>query len=99
MASSLALTEVPRALARRDPEPVWGPTWVEVLTRLRLVDLDRSLLTRAGRLPPPGLRSLDAVHLATALAIPGLDAFVGYDGRLQSAAAALGLLALSPGAR
>ncbi len=98
MASSLALTEVPRALARRDPEPVWGPTWGEVLTTLRLVDVDRSLLTRAGRLPPPGLRSLDAVHLATALAIPGLGAFVGYDDRLQSAAAALGLLALSPGA-
>ena len=98
MASSLALTEVPRALARRDPEPVWGPTWVAVLTRLRLVDLDRSVLTRAGRLPSPGLRSLDAIHLATALSIPGLDAFVGYDARLQSAAAALGLLALSPGA-
>ncbi len=99
VASSLALTEVPRALARRDPEPVWGPTWVEVLTRLRLVDLDRSLLTRAGRLPPPGLRSFEAVHLATALAIPGLDAFVGYDDRLQAAAAALGLRVLSPGAR
>lgn len=98
LASSLALTEVPRALRRRDPEPVWSAGWVDLLRRLRLVDLDRRLLSRAGRLPPTGLRSLDAVHLATALSIPGLDAFVGYDARLQSCAAAAGLLPLSPGA-
>ena len=64
----------------------------------RFVELDRSLLARAGGLAPSSLRSLDAVHLATALMLPGLDAFVGYDARLQAAASAAGLLALSPGA-
>ena len=98
MASSLVLVEVPRAARRLAPESFWAGAWDGLLGQVRLVDLDRALLTRASRLPPPGLRSLDAVHLATALAIPGLDAFVGYDERLQSAASALGLLALSPGA-
>lgn len=49
-------------------------------------------VARAGRLPPTGLRSLAALHLATAWSVPG------HDVRLQAAAAAVGLLALSPGA-
>ena len=98
VASSLVLVEVPRAARRLAPESFWASAWDWLIGQVRVVDLDRSLLTRAARLPPSGLRSLDAVHLATALSIPGLGAFVGYDGRLQSAATALGLLALSPGA-
>ncbi len=97
VASSLVLVEVPRAARRLAPESFWASAWNRLMGQIRLVDLDRSLLIRAGRLPPSGLRSLDAIHLATALAIPGLDAFVGYDDRLQSAATAVGLLALSPG--
>ena len=98
VACSLVLVEVPRAARRLAPERFWASAWDRLIGQIRVVDLDRSVLTRAGRLPPPGLRSLGAIHLATALSIPGLDAFVGYDAHLQSAAAALGLLALSPGA-
>ena len=45
----------------------------------------------------PGLRSLDAIHLATALAAAdSIDGFVCYDGRLSAAATALGLAVLAP---
>ncbi len=45
------------------------------------------------------LRSLDAIHLASALAIgTDLSAFVAYDLRLASAATAAGLELLTPGA-
>lgn len=45
----------------------------------------------------PGLRSLDAIHLATALvAADSIDGFVCYDVRLAAAATALGLAVLAP---
>jgi predicted nucleic acid-binding protein len=46
---------------------------------------------------PAALRTLDAIHLATAMALaPGLDAFVTYDDRLAEAARALGLPVIRP---
>lgn len=47
----------------------------------------------------PHLRSLDAIHLATASAVFGahLSAFVTYDKRLLAAADALGLVTAHPG--
>lgn len=97
LASQLALTEVHRALARRAEEPFWAQRWKDIQLEVRFVELDRALLVRAGGLFPTSLRSLDAIHLATALMLPGLTAFVGYDARLQAAASAAGLTALSPG--
>jgi hypothetical protein len=48
-------------------------------------------------LSPPGLGTLDAIHLATALAIgPALEAFITYDRQLGRAAAAAGLRAEAP---
>lgn len=53
----------------------------------------------AGALTPPALRSLDAVHLASALSVRDrLDGFVAYDARLVEAARAHGLPVLTPGA-
>jgi predicted nucleic acid-binding protein len=48
----------------------------------------------------PGIRSLDAIHLATADAVlaDDLTAFVTYDRRLLAAAEALSLPTASPGA-
>jgi predicted nucleic acid-binding protein len=47
--------------------------------------------------PDRGLRSLDAIHLATArILAPELDALIGYDNRLLRAAADAGLATLSP---
>ncbi|MHB1640964.1 MAG: type II toxin-antitoxin system VapC family toxin [Candidatus Dormibacteria bacterium] len=51
----------------------------------------------AGRLPPPGLRSLDAVHLATAIEIgDDLEGMVVYDDRLIEAARAASIPIVTP---
>ncbi|MGH3183423.1 MAG: type II toxin-antitoxin system VapC family toxin [Streptosporangiaceae bacterium] len=69
----------------------------QVLARLTLIGLDSALLQRAGAIAPASLRSLDAIHLATALSIPGLAGMVVYDQRLAAAAAQHGLQVWSPG--
>jgi len=103
-ASELVLAEVPRALARLRFEEDGqrhgvGSQAARVLAGLDLVEVTRPLLASAGRLAPPRLRTLDAVHVASALALgDSLDAFVTYDRRQRSAAAAGGLAVLSPGA-
>jgi predicted nucleic acid-binding protein len=62
-----------------------------------LVRLDDALLDAAGLLEPVLLRSLDAIHLATAqLMAPDLDAVVTYDRRMAQAAAALGFAVVAP---
>ncbi len=51
----------------------------------------------AGRLPDPALRSLDAIHLATALQLQqGLEALVTYGSRLAAAAGRQGLPVVTP---
>ena len=68
-----------------------------VLADVEIVELDRSTGDRAAHLRPPGLRTFDAVHLATALELAGdLGAFVTYDERLADAARTLGLPVVSP---
>lgn len=63
-----------------------------------MVHLDEPLLDRAGEIGPSGLRSLDAIHLAAALAIGAdLGVIFAYDTRLKSAAEAYGLNVASPG--
>lgn len=53
---------------------------------------------RARRLPPGVLRSLDAIHVATALELgEDLTAVVSYDQRMIDAATAAGLEVVSPG--
>ena len=52
----------------------------------------------AGQLPSPSLRSLGALHLATAMEIgDGLEAVVAYDERLADAARAASLEVIVPG--
>lgn len=69
-----------------------------VLRRFRLIAVDRALLDAAGTVDGPDLRSLYAIHLASAMQMEGpLTGFVAYDRRLLDAAAALGLRTLSPG--
>jgi predicted nucleic acid-binding protein len=61
------------------------------------VELDAGIVASAGAVDPPGLRSLDAIHLASGLSIgPELDTFVTYDSRQADAARALGLVVESP---
>ncbi|MFN8188083.1 MAG: type II toxin-antitoxin system VapC family toxin [Gaiellales bacterium] len=63
---------------------------------LAVVELDETIERVAIGLDP-GLRALDAIHLATALAAgSGLRDFVCYDSKLASAARAHGLSVAAP---
>ena len=97
VSSELAKVEVLRACRRIAPLALPGAR--ELLSGVDLVPLRGAVIEAAAELEGSALRSLDALHLASALAIKAsLDAFVGYDTRLQSAAAAAGLPTTSPGA-
>lgn len=68
-----------------------------LLEAIELVRLRDSTLTDAARLDPIELRSLDAIHLATALSLtPDLAGMVVYDRRLADAARAAGLTVWAP---
>jgi predicted nucleic acid-binding protein len=70
-----------------------------LLRGIALVSVTDDLLVAAGRAQPAALRTLDAVHLATALRVHGrerIGAVFCYDGRLTGAAQAHGLTVLSP---
>ena len=95
--SVVGLVEVRRAAARR---PGVAEARVEdVLARIAGVALEPSILTAAATIESPTLRTLDAIHLASAAALSAdLEAFVTYDRRLAEAARALGMPVVSPGA-
>ena len=87
VSSAVALTEVPRALRRAGFGANERRRSREVMARIALVDVDRRILVAAAALDPPALRSLDAIHLATALAVrEDLATIVTYDRRLAAAA-------------
>lgn len=67
------------------------------LDGVTLVPIDDAVLSVAADLEPPLLRSLGAIHLATALTLADeLDGFYCYDTRLAEAAEALGLRVAAP---
>jgi predicted nucleic acid-binding protein len=69
----------------------------QLLRGLALIQADRQLYAVAGALPPPELRSLDALHVAAALALgQDLAEFVTYDHRMIDAARLHGLPVVSP---
>lgn len=69
----------------------------DVLGRLDLVRINDRVLAVGGALSPATLRSLDAIHLATAtLFQDSLGSLVTYDARMAEAAAALGLRVAAP---
>jgi hypothetical protein len=87
VSSAVALTEVPRALRRAGFGASERRRSREVMARIALVDVDRRILAAAAVVDPPALRTLDAIHLATALAVrEDLAAIVTYDRRLAAAA-------------
>ncbi len=68
-----------------------------VLDELDLIDLDEDLLAQSATLGDAGLRTLDAIHLASALTLRDeLDAMVTYDHRMAEAARDLGIAVESP---
>lgn len=97
--SRISTVEVARAIERKDGGSVArGRAAVrEAFTSVALAELDAGIANRAAELGPATLRALDAIHLATALAIGDeLAVFVTYDGRLADAARAVGLEVIAP---
>lgn len=103
VSSELVLAEVPRAIRRaaarepRLPLDLMIERAAEVLDALALLPLDRGLVCAAGALTEPALRALDAIHVAAALDMAPLEAFVTYDERQAAAARLGGLRTVRPG--
>ena len=74
------------------------PEQVEKLRdALTIIALDEEVRRPATTIEPPILRTLDAIHLATALSLGAdLEALVTYDLRLAAAAEGSGLSVLTP---
>lgn len=69
-----------------------------VLDAITLITLPSSTFEAAGRLDPPILRTLDAIHLSAALELgDDLDGIITYDERLAEAARAHGIVVVAPG--
>ena len=72
----------------------------EVLESVTLLQLLTEVFEIAGRLEPATMRSLDALHLAAALHLGDeLEGLLTYDDRLATAAEAVGIPVVAPGAR
>jgi len=68
-----------------------------VLKGINLISIDEAILSNAAAMPPAELRTLDAIHLATALSLQrDLAAMVTYDGRMSLAAASCHINVWSP---
>jgi len=97
--SEIALTEVSRASHLRTGAVEVFDQAETVLRRFDLVALDEDLHRAAARCEPRELRTLDAVHLVSALRLrERLHAIVAYDHRLTQAAREAGLTVDAPGA-
>jgi predicted nucleic acid-binding protein len=85
VSSTLLVVETRRAVLRQAPAQLARTDLL--LTRIDQVGITQAVLEAASRLPDPTLRSLDAIHLATALQLGrDLEALVTYDSRLAEAA-------------
>jgi predicted nucleic acid-binding protein len=93
--SALAQTEVARAFMYNGPLAIRRGR--EVLRTVNLIRVNDDVLSLAGELQPPELRSLDAIHLATAQLL-GQDVgrVVTYDQRMVEAARFLHMRVVSP---
>jgi uncharacterized protein len=95
VSSSLARTEVIRALLPGGDDAVTAGR--KVLTRLDLIRISTNVLDEAAVLLPSDLRSLDAIHLATARRLgQDLGAIITYDERMAEAAKHLGHRVAAP---
>ena len=94
--AALLRTEAVRAL-RHSGNDGYVARARSLMRSVHLVQVEEVLLDRAADLAPTTLRSLDAVHLASAMSLgPDLGTVFAYDLRLVQAAEALGLQVASP---
>jgi predicted nucleic acid-binding protein len=95
VSSALLAVEARRSTLRVAAEML--PRTDLLLADVQLVELSEALLESAGRLPGPHLRTLDAIHLATALLIrDDIESLLTYDERLALAAREHGLPVVAP---
>ncbi len=95
VSSALLRTESLRAVRHLGPDAL--ATVREGLRRVDLIGIDDRILDAAGILEPQVLRTLDAIHLATAFAIgDDLETIVTYDERMVEAARLMGLSTATP---
>lgn len=95
VSSALARAEVARALMPSGPAAV--ARGEEVMRRIQLLRINDRVLGEAGRLEPPELRSLDAIHLASARELGNaIRQIVTYDDRMGEAAQTLGWTVVAP---
>jgi predicted nucleic acid-binding protein len=96
VSSDLSTIELLRTCRRVDERAVEGANLL--LGGIDLLPMNRALVEKAASLVPTELRSLDAIHLASALSVKtNLTALVAYDIRLCSAATEAGIEVVSPG--
>ncbi len=87
--SIIARVELPLAV-RRSASRDLGALLHDVLRATDVIELNDDIVSRAVSLT--GLKSLDAIHLGSALSLGGeLGGFLTYDLRLQAAAEASGV--------
>lgn len=95
VSSALLRAEALRAVRHLGPDALAAVR--EGLRRVDLIAIDDRILDAAGILEPRVLRTLDAIHLATALAVgDDMDVVVTYDERMVAAARLVGLTTTSP---
>jgi predicted nucleic acid-binding protein len=95
VSSTLHRTEVLRAIWRSEPGAL--PRAQKIIRRVAVVSMTNDILDIAATLPPAGIGTTAAIHLASALAVKrDLTAFVSYDTALLDAASEAGLPVASP---
>jgi uncharacterized protein len=95
VSSTLLAVELRRSALRSVPQSL--PRVDILLSRVDMIDMDDVVVESASRLPDPTLRSLDAIHLATALLVRDeVDVLLTYDERLADAARAHRLPTAAP---
>jgi len=96
VSSAMLRAEALRAVRHTGPEVLARTR--SALKAVDLIAVTDSILDVAGTLEPRIVRTLDAVHLATAIALgDDLEVLVTYDTRMAEGARLLGLAAASPG--
>lgn len=95
VSSALLIVEARRGMLRSNPQKL--PEVDVLLGRVDTIEMSAAVLEDAGRLPDPLLRSIDAIHLATArLLRTDLDVLLTYDDRLATAARSHGIPTAAP---
>lgn len=92
--NSIGVVELRRLAARVSQQAL--DTATLLLGRIDRVSLTPAALGLAGQVPPPEVRTLDALHIASAAELLELQAVLTYDRRMAEAATAYGLPVESP---